>query len=537
MAKLTTGKGRVFRPTVVRTRKGRKVKTQTRFYWAEYRDADSIVRRHALKLPNGAGVADQSVAMELLRSILKLEERRGAGLIDPEVEAAGMAVRVLLAQLLRHLRQKQRGRSYIRQVAAYAKVIFAKGDIETLAQFREDRIVRALGALHGRSPKTVKEYRRAVHLLGEHAVKIARVASRNPVDAIPLPEVRGDVRKVRRALTVDEAVALLRVAPEGRRLFYAAAILTGLRMGELGQLRWSDVRGIEGDRPAIVLRAATTKAKRADELPLHPDLAEALRYARGPFAKPTDRIFTTTPRLKTFKADLVRAGLAAVGADGARVETADDIGTTLDRHALRTAFVSWLGAAGVDPRNQVRLARHAAQGLTQRNYQDVRLLPDLWAEVAKLPAIIRMATEAEAVEALATGTDGKVVVGVVVGGGRNSSVSRSKAHSISGTMRNRAVAGNGPFSEEISGFSEDSEIPMLGLEPRASWSTARRSNQLSYIGTQRRQAQGQPVADNLSSKREAVHPVGGGGHDPSGPRDACGRHAPERPTRLSPACG
>ena len=58
----------------------------------------------------------------------------------------------------------------------------------------------------------------------------------------------------------------------------------------------------------------------------------------------------------------------------------------MDPHALRTSFVSWLQVYGVDPRAQIMLARHSPQGVTLRNYQDFGLF-DLWAEIAKLPAI------------------------------------------------------------------------------------------------------------------------------------------------------
>lgn len=62
-----TSKGSVFRPTVTRSRKGKKVRTKSRFYWAKYRDVRGIEKRHALKLPNGHGISDKSVAMERLR--------------------------------------------------------------------------------------------------------------------------------------------------------------------------------------------------------------------------------------------------------------------------------------------------------------------------------------------------------------------------------------------------------------------------------------------------------------------------------------
>ncbi len=88
--------------------------------------------------------------------------------------------------------------------------------------------------------------------------------------------------------------------------------------------------------------------------------------------KPTDRVFKSAPTLRTFKGgwynrngkrkyqpgDLNRAG----------IPFEDDRGRTIDRHALRTTFISWLGLYGVDPRAQIMLARHTPQGITLKHY-------------------------------------------------------------------------------------------------------------------------------------------------------------------------
>ena len=51
------------------------------------------------------------------------------------------------------------------------------------------------------------------------------------------------------------------------RLAYRLILATGLRRDELKQLRWGDVK-LNAPMPCIQLRAETTKAKRADVLPL-----------------------------------------------------------------------------------------------------------------------------------------------------------------------------------------------------------------------------------------------------------------------------
>jgi len=362
-----TAKGSVFRPT---KRKGLK----TRFYWVKYRDAQGNEKRHALKLPNGDGVTDKSVAQALLREIVTRAEREAAGLIDKAVEAAGLPVRTLVGRYVRHLRRNGVTRDHIKQVRAYLKWIVEHTDMKRLADFNEDRIDRALGmvAAKGRSPRTVNVYRRCARSFAEWCVKVARVLDRNPVDAVGVRNEAVDRRKERRSMSVAEARCLLDVCGK-RRLFYAVQLWTGLRVSEVAALRWGDIEP-KGDRPCIRLRAATTKSKRADVVPLHPDLADALAKAHP--GSTTAKVFRNAPRLRTLKSDLERAG----------IEFRDPRGRTVDRHALRTTFITWLGLFGVDPRAQIRLARHAPTGITLKHYQDFDGF-DLFAEIRKLPGI------------------------------------------------------------------------------------------------------------------------------------------------------
>ncbi len=166
-------KGTVYRPTVTRTVKGKKRRKPSRFYWAEYVDHTGARQRHVLKLPNGQKVTDKTVAVALLEEILKRDERRAVGLIDPYVESASLSMRVVVARYVRHLRgSKRAGRRYTRQTLSFAKFVIEQADIKRLADFTEDRIDRALSMLaesgsgksrqtsgKGASPKTVNEYR------------------------------------------------------------------------------------------------------------------------------------------------------------------------------------------------------------------------------------------------------------------------------------------------------------------------------------------------------------------------------------------
>ena len=116
-------------------------------------------------------------------------------------------------------------------------------------------------------------------------------------------------------------------------------MLTDLRLGAVEALQWRDPR-LDGQQQSIQPRASTAKAERADELPLHHDLAIELTAAMPPTAQPGDRVSRSVSALLTFKRDLQRAD----------IPFEDDRGHTVDRHGLRTTFVSWLGLYEVDPR-------------------------------------------------------------------------------------------------------------------------------------------------------------------------------------------
>ena len=63
-------KGFVFRPVVTGRRNGRRHRRRGSFYWAQYRDHTGETVRRSLRLPNGQGITDKSVAESELRRVL-----------------------------------------------------------------------------------------------------------------------------------------------------------------------------------------------------------------------------------------------------------------------------------------------------------------------------------------------------------------------------------------------------------------------------------------------------------------------------------
>jgi integrase len=128
--------------------------------------------------------------------------------------------------------------------------------------------------------------------------------------------VRVDRRHDRRALSVDELRRLLDSARNGpvrfgmggpaRALVYKLAVETGLRARELANLTPANFT-LDGDQSVVRVRAAYSKRRREDVLPLRSDTAMALRcFLAG---RPVDAPAFAMPLGRL--AAMIRADLAA----------------------------------------------------------------------------------------------------------------------------------------------------------------------------------------------------------------------------------
>src|SRR6185295_7917061 len=84
----------------------------------------------------------------------------------------------------------------------------------------------------------------------------------------------------------------------------------------------------------------------------------------------------STDPIRLLDRDLLAAGLAIRVRDGDkwRIDKADDRGRTFDIHAFRTTINSLLSSAGVPLTTRRLLMRHAAEGVTDGHYSDVKLI-------------------------------------------------------------------------------------------------------------------------------------------------------------------
>ncbi len=272
---------------------------------------------------------------------------------------------------------------YIASVKSFTKwaVTFRRMKDDSLAGLRVTER-RAIEPAHPRRAMSMAEIARLLD-----------AAERRPLLELQTirigPRTGKQVAKVR-----PQTAAKARHRGRERRLVYMLAVWTGLRRSEIRQLTWGDVRlnTIPGH---IMLRARTTKSKRADSLPIHPQLADSLRDWRPADSEAGDHVVSTVPLMKVLRADLALAG----------IPDRDEAGRYVDFHSLRVSLSTMLAAHKVSPRAAQALMRHTDPRLTASVYTDEKLLP-LAAELQNVPAI-PLKGEGGAIESLATGTEGQ----------------------------------------------------------------------------------------------------------------------------------
>lgn len=198
------------------------------------------------------------------------------------------------------------------------------------------------------------------------------ITDRNPLLALHYGNANVDRRRIRRAGTAAEILAVInatrdsgitvrRLSGPDRAMLYATAVLTGLRAGELASLTRANL-DLDAETPTITIRAAQSKHRREDHLPLHRDLVTQLKawlVGRG-----CERLWVGA--WYRHAGAMLRDDLAL-----AHVPYRDSLGRYLDFHALRHTFITNLARAGVHPRVAMTLARHASVAITMNVYTHV----------------------------------------------------------------------------------------------------------------------------------------------------------------------
>jgi integrase len=120
------------------------------------------------------------------------------------------------------------------------------------------------------SPKTLNNLRAWVQGVFARAIQRQVWTRENPANLVPRRKVP---KRMPSYLKPDEVQAMLAFLPENWRGFFAMAVYTGMRRGEVAALQKRDV-DLEGGTVVVTRswESDTTKGRRARLLPLHPEL-------------------------------------------------------------------------------------------------------------------------------------------------------------------------------------------------------------------------------------------------------------------------
>lgn len=361
------------------------------------------------------GYTDRQATEQLAAKLERSKAQGAEGLTDPFKAHRRRPLAEHVANWIAELRQLGRDDVYVGLCESRMARLIADCRWENLTSISAESFIQwreTATATVGKAAKkgsnvkpmgarTQNHYLETLRAFCRWAMRRKRMATHPLADVSPV-ETAGHLRRQRRALTENEIAALLAAVLPRHQLAYRLILATGLRRDEVRQLCWGDLK-LNAPMPCIQLRAETTKAKRADVLPLRQDVATLLQVARGE-AGDADRVFRSLPSMDSHKRYLAKAGIAYE----------DEQGRRADFNALRHTFGSMLAKAGIAPRVAMALMRHTDMRLTMNVYTDPRIF-DLAGAVEKLPDIVM--AEPEAMQA--TGTEDSV--------GRSESVSSGVA--------------------------------------------------------------------------------------------------------------
>ncbi len=365
------------------------------------------------------GSLDKGVTQEIARKLEIDVSRRRRGVVTADEERfekeGRRPINEHVDEYLTDCQHQGQNATHISNKRTQLSRLNREANVSRLVDIDPNLLTSHLQALKasGSSHRTVNQHRGTVIAFLNWCVLKKRIP-RNPVKsgAVKALDEREDSRRVRRALSGEELNWLLESAPK-RRTLYLCAYWTGLRRNELRSINRGDV---DLDRGTLRVRFGVGKGKHEDEIPLHPELHDALRSHISQDAKRSDLIFPVVSRVTTLYRDLKRARDRWISAATNDVERkrreesdflcrVDSEGRQVDLHALRSTLGTHLARHGVSPQVHQRLMRHTDYRVTLKHYTHLQLRDDA-AAIESLPAVAASDQAEAAQAAAATGTDG-----------------------------------------------------------------------------------------------------------------------------------
>ncbi len=317
--------------------------------------------RHALATEHGPTAVDaQRRAEKRLDQELRAAVAGRAGLGPMPVDAVPTFSLFALVVAREVLPQRQRPEEQIRTLTRLARWVepHLGGLPMTAITTGHIRAVLAHVRSAGRSRATANRVLAAMSVVFESAVE-REMLTRNPCRARGLRSAEGD--RAPQFLTPAEARRLLEHADPEWRDFFAAAIYTGLRFGELVALRWSDV---DLEHGVLYVRRSHDDAPKSGHHRVVP-MADELR-AHWPAPRPGSHLVFPRRGVRGGVVDPVRDRIVAPRKALQRALDQARIDKPIRFHDLRHTFGTLLTRSGANLRTVQAVMGHSTLRMTQR---------------------------------------------------------------------------------------------------------------------------------------------------------------------------
>ncbi len=228
-----------------------------------------------------------------------------------------------------------------------------------------------------RKPRTINNILTTLHTILALAFDYDLIEKIPKVKKVPVPQEDPDF------LTPEEVLRLLDAVPDQWRPLVRTALLTGLRRGELYELRWFDIK-LDGPSPYIRVtrsvkignsipeyRVKTTKSRRGRTVPLNREMVELLTAHKPAGADRYALVFTESDGGYMLPKRLYRVVTQA----------GEAIGRPVRPHLLRHTFASGGYMEGIPAQVIQQWLGHSDVTTTQR-YAHVR--PDTGRDLIEL---------------------------------------------------------------------------------------------------------------------------------------------------------
>ena len=183
-----------------------------------------------------------------------------------------------------------------------------------------------------------------------------------------------------RALTREEVRLIIRAAIKrcerhtgGTKAdapaYYLALYWTGVRVNELGQLRWENVDLLSKE---ITIPATVAKSRRQQTIMIHPELMEYLIHISSMNnPQPEDFLFKVVPTRKTLRTDAKAAGVPLTG---------------VGMHSFRKSFATHGKMFGLEDKEIAQQTRHQSLAVLNKSYIDSQMT--LEEKISRMPSIM-----------------------------------------------------------------------------------------------------------------------------------------------------